>query len=178
MNRHDEEYAEHMLEVAADVHETEVAAEEMSANVEGYIRDPNHANVWRPIDGAPTTDGLPQGWMRIIDAANLLGVSRSRVGAMVKEGALPCLRPWPRTVLVKRSAVLAWQAGERPTPVHKTAARQYVVRHNDAESVHALSIGVIKATLREFIEERRDWEWDIRQRWVEGMAAILMASDR
>jgi excisionase family DNA binding protein len=156
----------------------EVAAEEMSATVEGYIRDPNHVNVWRPDDGTPTTSGPPPGWMSIIDAANLLGVSRSRVGAMVKDGGLPCIRPWPRTVLVKRSAVLDWQAGKRPNPVHKTAARQYVVEHCEAESVHALSVGVIKATLHEFIADRRDWDWDNRQRWVDGMAAILMGSGR
>jgi excisionase family DNA binding protein len=118
----------------------------------------------------------PDDYLSAAETARVLGVSRQRVSAMITEGDLPAVYPWPRAVRIPRSAVEAWKAGDRPEPVHRTAARHYVLYEGDVMSIDSLSEEEINALCRKFIRERRP---NLRpvdiEAWSKSMTATLIA---
>jgi excisionase family DNA binding protein len=108
------------------------------------------------------------------EAARILGVSRQRVVTMVRDGDLPCIRPWPRQVLIHRDALSAWQAGERREPVTMMAARRFVLDCTEADTVGEVSPSLMADCLIRFIAERRpEWDGPARSDWMTDMAARL-----
>jgi excisionase family DNA binding protein len=55
-----------------------------------------------------------EGWVRVIDAARLLGVSHERVRQLVQRGVLRAERLGPRTILVELASVQAYKRTRRP----------------------------------------------------------------
>lgn len=123
---------------------------------------------------------MPTDYINLTEAADMLGVTRQRLSHMVRDGDIAHIRPWPRSVLVKTTDVEAWQAGERVRqPVHKTAARQYVLDRTEADSVDEVNLHTLHSLLYEFISDRRDdLNSDNRRLWAEGMVGILAGSRR
>lgn len=110
------------------------------------------------------------------EASRLLGVSRQRVSAMIREGDLPAVHPWPRAVRISRAALDAYLAGDRPPAVHRTAARHWVLYECDVESMDALTSEQLRVALVAFIGERRPrWAMDERRDWASRMADRLAA---
>lgn len=114
--------------------------------------------------------------MSASEAARMLGVSRQRVSAMIRDGDLPALHPWPRAVRIPRAALLAWQGGQRPEPVHRTAARQWVLWEADASSIDELDEVSVRALCRRFIDERRsEWSAEAKREWAAKTARSLVS---
>lgn len=110
------------------------------------------------------------------EAARMLGVTRQRVSAMIRDGDLPAVHPWPRAVRINRQHLAAWAAGERPVPVHRTATRNYVLYEADVDSIDELSIDQLRALCLRFIGQRRPlWSADEARTWADQMADQLTA---
>lgn len=119
----------------------------------------------------------PDDYVSAAEAARMLGVSRQRVSQMIHTGALPGVHPWPRAVRVPRAAIDAWVAGERPKPIHRTAARQYVLFVSEAGSIDMIDRAQLAALCRQFATERRpEWGPGEVRRWADKMADNLLAN--
>jgi excisionase family DNA binding protein len=98
------------------------------------------------------------------EAAEMLGVSRQRVSAMVRDGILPAVRPWPRAVRIARADIAAYLQGDGLPPIHLTAVRGFI---NNSGIV---GVRRRKAAIREYIDERRPaWPEAERKAWADTM---------
>lgn len=109
------------------------------------------------------------------EAARILGVSRQRVGAMVRDGEIEHVRPWPRQVLIRRSALREWQRGNRQQPIHKTACRHWIIEREGIQGLDTLNPQYLWNVVREFIDNHRpDWDETSKNNWTNGMHGLLM----
>ena len=106
------------------------------------------------------------------EAARLLGVTRQRVANMIRDNELDAVRPWPRTVLIRKADIDAYMQGVRPTPIHKTAVRRWLFMQEGAR--HGIPLETLTPLVRRFIAEHRP-QWDERSRdnWTIGMLGLL-----
>ena len=92
----------------------------------------------------------------------MLGVTRQRVSALIANGDLISVRPWPGAVRIPMSAVEDWQAGVRRPAITKTAAVNYILAQGGempvSETLYAYITGA-----------RPEWEEDRREEWVNDM---------
>jgi excisionase family DNA binding protein len=115
-------------------------------------------------------------WVSASEAARIMGVSRQRVGAMVNEGDLDAVRPWPRAVRIRMSDVAQWMDGHRPLPIHRTACRTYVLEHAGVETFDAVDVDTATRLTSQFIAERRPlWLSERAETYVFQMLPRLLA---
>jgi len=108
------------------------------------------------------------------EAARMLGVSRQRVAAMVRDDEIDHVRPWPRQVLIPRSAIDAYAHGDRRPPIHKTACRDWILAHERADSIDNIDADRVGQLCVAFIvASRPDWDATSIQNWVAGMIGLL-----
>lgn len=120
----------------------------------------------------------PSKFLSVAEAAIILGVTTQRVHTMIREGDIDAIRPWPRQVLLNRTNVEAWAAGERGEPVNKTALRRYIIERTEAENISEVSLALMLDLAREFISERRPnlaADTEARDLWCERMVMQIAA---
>jgi excisionase family DNA binding protein len=108
------------------------------------------------------------------EAARILGVSRQRVAKMVMNDEIEFVRPWPRQVLIPRIALAGWMRGDRPTPIHKTACRRWILDRENVDNLDALELDYLTELVAVFIAERRpEWDTESKANWCVGMIRLL-----
>jgi excisionase family DNA binding protein len=108
------------------------------------------------------------------EAARILGVSRQRVAAMVRDNEIEHFRPWPRHVLIPRHAVESWGRGVRPEPIHKTAVRHWIMGREQVDTLDALTPEYLAELTAVFIDTfRPTWDTQSKANWVTAMTGLL-----
>jgi excisionase family DNA binding protein len=118
---------------------------------------------------------LTDDYVTASEASRILGVSRQRVATMVRENEIDHVRPWPRTVLIPRSALDAWMHGQRPAPIHKTACRHWILEREQCERIDMIDPEYLGQLVALFISTfRPEWDDTSKRNWCIGMLSMLM----
>lgn len=113
------------------------------------------------------------------EAARIIGVSRQRVAAMIRANQITHVRPWPRQVLIPRSALTAWMDGKRPPAIHKKAVADWIIAREGVTLIELFDLDYLRALIRMFIDEARpEWDDTSKDNWVEGMHTLLVSRPR
>lgn len=117
---------------------------------------------------------LTDDYVTAAEAARILGVSRQRVAAMVRDNEIDFVRPWPRQVLIHRVVLDRWMNGDRPVPIHKTACRQWILQREGIDTLDTLNVQYLWNVTREFIDHHRPgWDEQSKNNWATGMHRLL-----
>ena len=77
--------------------------------------------------------------MTVREVADELGVSTQRVYKMVRDHALPSVRPWPRTVFIPRDAVEAHKQGAKTVRPTLAGVQRYITDHTGGVDVRSIN---------------------------------------
>lgn len=120
-----------------------------------------------------------QKYVRSSEAARIMGVSAQRVGAMIRQGDLKAVRPWPGATLVARAEIEAYLSREALPAITITELRRELTDRTEEQHVEHIAPELAESIALEFIRERRPrWAPERQGEWAQVKSHHALRGDK